>query len=77
MPDTLRAWALKGAQAELTRIFEVFPELRPGVPQLAPAAPPDGAAKRGRRPMSEAARKAHSKRMKAFWKARREAKGGK
>ncbi len=41
----------------------------------APAAQPKAAKKRTRKPMSAAARKAMSKRMKASWAKRRQAKG--
>lgn len=74
--DTLRAWALKGAEqrlldlaAEARAIYLTFPELRAeGRGNPGPAAP------RRRRRMSAAQRKAVGERMRKYWAGRRKAR---
>lgn len=75
--DTLRAWALKGAEqrlldlaAEARAIYLTFPELRnEGRENPGPSAP-----RRRRRRMSAAQRRAVGARMKKYWAARRKAR---
>jgi hypothetical protein len=69
--EDLRRFALEGARARLhslreeeSAILKHFPELARGGSASRPA----------RRPMSEAARKAASVRMKKYWAAKRKAK---
>jgi hypothetical protein len=85
----LRVWAVKGAEQRLLEIaeearaiFQAFPELREqgrGFDlQAASAAGTKpsarrGSTRRGRRPMSAAARKAVGARMKKYWAERRKA----
>jgi hypothetical protein len=72
----LRAYARQGAtsrvaelNAELAAIYRVFPDLRKGAVKT--AAP----SKRKRRGMTAAQKAEVSKRMKAYWAARRAKKG--
>ena len=74
----LKAYARRGAEAriaeltaELNDIYRAFPDLRRG--SARPTASTAGAAgrRRRRKPMSAAQKAAVSKRMKAYWAARR------
>ena len=72
----LKAYARQGAaarvaelNAELTAIYRVFPELRSGAAKT--AAPGVVARKRKRRGMTAAQKAEVSKRMKAYWAARK------
>ena len=72
----LKAYARQGAaarvaelNAELAGIYRVFPDLRAGAKAASAPGP-----KRTRRPMTAAQKAAVSKRMKAYWAARRRSK---
>jgi hypothetical protein len=73
----LKAYARQGAaakvaelNAELAAIYRVFPDLRRGVG----ASTARVGRRRARKPMSAAQKAAVSKRMKAYWAARRKVK---
>jgi len=77
----LKAYARRGAEArvaeltaELNGIYNAFPDLRRGSARSATAT--TGGRRRRRKPMSAAQKAAVSKRMKAYWAARRGAKKG-
>jgi hypothetical protein len=77
----LKAYARRGAEArvaevtsELNEIYRAFPDLRRGSTRSAPATTGAGR-RRNRKPMSAAQKAAVSKRMKAYWAARRAKKG--
>ena len=79
----LKAYARRGAEArvaeltsELNEIYRAFPDLRRGSTHSAPATTGVGGRRRQRKPMSAAQKAAVSKRMKAYWAARRGAKKG-
>ena len=78
----LKAYARRGAEArvaeltaELNEIYRAFPDLRRGATP-APASNASGGRRRqNRKPMSTAQKAEVSKRMKAYWAARRAKKG--
>ncbi len=75
----LRAYALMGARGRLVEIEREAAELRSWFPDLADGAPVTTTKRRsttrkGGRPLSPAARKAISERMKVYWAARRKTK---
>lgn len=74
----LRALARHGAttrlaaiQAERQAILRAFPELRGGEPTRARTSQAEAPRRPGRTPMSQAARRAVSRRMKAYWAEKR------
>ena len=74
----LKAYARRGAEAriaeltaELNEIYKAFPELRRGSARSAASTARAGGRRRRRKPMSAAQKAAVSKRMKAYWAARR------
>jgi hypothetical protein len=77
----LKEYARRGAevrlrelQAEAAEIFRAFPDLRGGVAiAMGPGRGSEVGNGRSRKPMSAAARKAVSLRMKRYWAARRKA----
>jgi hypothetical protein len=76
MDDTrLVELAIAGLEAQRARIEEELAQLRGRVDggSEEEEAPVSGKKKRGRRPMSPAAKKALSARMKKYWAARRKA----
>ena len=77
----LKAFARRGAEArvaeltaELNAIYSAFPDLRRGSARSAIATTGAGGRRRRRKPMSAAQKAAVSKRMKAYWAARRRSK---
>ena len=79
----LKAYARRGAEAriaelttELNEIYRAFPDLRRDSARSAPATTGAGGRRRRRKPMSAAQKAAVSKRMKAYWAARRGGKKG-
>lgn len=77
----LKAYARRGAEAriteltaELNEIYKAFPDLRRGSARSAPATTGAGGRRRKRNPMSAAQKAAVSKRMKAYWAAKRKGK---
>jgi hypothetical protein len=86
MPIDLKALARVGAAARLRELMAEVDEIRRAFPELgqvrqrrdrAEGGRARPAARRGRRKMSAAERKAVSARMKRYWAARRKAKGEK
>ena len=78
----LKAYARRGAEAriseltaELNEIYRAFPDLRRGPARLTASTASVGQRRRGRKPMSAAQKAAVSKRMKAYWAARKAKKG--
>ena len=78
----LKAYARRGAEArvaeltaELNEIYKAFPDLRRGKARSATATTGAGGRRRRRKPMSAAQKAAVSKRMKAYWAARKAKKG--
>jgi hypothetical protein len=78
----LKAYARRGAEAraaeltaELNDIYRAFPDLRRGSTRSAPATTGAVGRRRRRKAMSAAQKAAVSKRMKAYWAARRATKG--
>ena len=80
----LKEYARKGAEtralelnAELAKIYRVFPELRSGKRGGATrgSASPSSRSRRKRKPMSAAQKRAVSLRMKRYWAERRKATG--
>jgi hypothetical protein len=65
--EELVTWARSGAKAELEKILDRFPDLLPARPAIL-ADPPNG-----RRPLTDAERRAVSLRMKRYWRKRRRA----
>jgi len=79
----LKAYARRGAEArvaeltaEMNDIYRAFPDLRRASARSAPATTVGGRRQR-RKPMSAAQKAAVSKRMKAYWAARKAKKGRK
>jgi len=79
----LKAYARRGAEAriaelttELNEIYRAFPDLRRDSARSAPATTGARGRRRRRKPMSAAQKAAVSKRMKAYWAARRGGKKG-
>ena len=77
----LKAYARRGAEArvaeltaELNDIYKAFPDLKRGATRSVEATTGAGARRRRRKPMSAAQKAAVSKRMKAYWAARRKGK---
>ena len=77
----LKAYARRGAEArvaeltaELNDIYKAFPDLRPGAARAPASKAGPGRRRRTRKPMSAAQKAAVSKRMKAYWAARRRSK---
>jgi hypothetical protein len=77
----LKAYARRGAEAriaeltaELNDIYRAFPDLRRGSARSATATTGANARRRRRKSMSAAQKAAVSKRMKAYWAARRRSK---
>src|SRR4029453_5862939 len=74
----MKAYARRGAEAriaeltaELNEIYKAFPDLRRGTGRSATATTGAGGRRRKRKSMSAAQKAAVSKRMKAYWAARR------
>ena len=74
----LKAYARRGAEArvaeltvELNEIYKAFPDLKRGSARSAPATTGAGGRRRKRKPMSAAQKAAVSRRMKAYWAARK------
>ena len=74
----LKAYARRGAEAriteltaELNEIYNAFPDLRRGAARRTPSTAGAGRTRRKRKPMSAAQKAAVSKRMKAYWAARK------
>ena len=74
----LKAYARRGAEAriseltaELNEIYRAFPNLRRGAARSTASRAAAGARRRRRKPMSAAQKAAVSKRMKAYWAARK------
>jgi hypothetical protein len=77
----LKAYARRGAEAriaeltaELNEIYRVFPDLRRGAPGRTASSAGASKGRRRRKPMSAAQKAAVSKRMKAYWAAKRRSK---
>jgi hypothetical protein len=74
----IREFAIEGARVQFGRCIETFPELIPefraalNTHQHPDPAPPE----KPKRFMSQAARQAIGRRMRAYWKAKRAAKKG-
>jgi hypothetical protein len=78
----LKAYARRGAEAriaeltaELNDIYNAFPDLRRSATSSSVPRAGAGAGRRIRKPMSAAQKAAVSKRMKAYWAARKAKKG--
>jgi hypothetical protein len=77
----LKAYARRGAEAriaeptaELNDIYKAFPDLRRGSVSASPTRSAVGGRRRKRKPMSAVQKAEVSKRMKAYWAARRRPK---
>ena len=77
----LKAYARRGAEArvaeltaELNDIYKAFPDLRRGTARPTAGTEIAGGRRRRRKPMSAAQKAAVSKRMKAYWAARKTGK---
>ena len=78
----LKAYARRGAEAriaeltaELNDIYKAFPDVRGGAARPTVSTAGAGGKRRRRKPMSAAQKAAVSKRMKAYWAARKAKKG--
>lgn len=75
MAIDLKSLAREGARVRVAELMQEIAEIRRSFPDLAERAVSPLALRRRRRPMTPAERKAVGIRMKAYWAARRKAKG--